>query len=132
MKRMFAPVAVMLALSGCGSIPDATDMRATRAWEGRPVADIVDQFGAPHRIDTKVDKQVVELVYVHGTSQTSREALGTYTGPQNGQLVHVESYGDVTRNSQCEVHVTVNRARQVVRVWAQGGYCYQVELRPKQ
>ncbi len=131
MKRMFAPIAVMLALSSCANMPNLPDMRASKAWEGRPVGDVVDQFGAPSRIDTDVDKQVVELVFVRGTSHTSREALGTYTGPQDGRLVHVESYGDVTTHSQCEIHVAVNRARQVVRAWTQGGYCGQVDIRPK-
>ena len=60
-----------------------------------------------------------------------REALGTYTGPQNGQLVHAESWGDVKYDSRCEIHVAVNRARQVAHISTEGGYCGSVDIAPK-
>lgn len=118
-------------LGGCSNMPNMPDMMASADWKGRPAVDAITQFGTPDRIDSLVDRQEVVLVFVEKTAHTSREALGTYTGPKDGRLVHIESYGDVTRHSQCEIHVAINRARQVSRAWTQGGYCWQVDIRPK-
>ncbi|OEZ00071.1 MULTISPECIES: membrane lipoprotein lipid attachment site-containing protein [Stenotrophomonas] len=131
MKRIFAPALLMLALSACSSMPNLPDMRANAAWQGRPVGEAIDQFGAPYRIDPVAEKQWVVLVYYRSTSYVRREALGTYTGPQNGQLVHVESWGDVKYDSRCEIHVAVNRARQVAHISTEGGYCGSVDIAPK-
>ena len=131
MKRMFAPAMMMALLGGCSSMPNMPDMLASSAWEGRPVTEAIDQFGSPDRIDSLVDKQWVVLVYYRSTSYKRREALGTYTGPQNGQLVHVESWGDVTYDSGCEIHVAINRARQVSKVSTTGGYCGSVDVKPQ-
>ncbi|WP_282296835.1 hypothetical protein [Stenotrophomonas sp. PS02289] len=131
MKRTIALISALMMPAACWAMPNLPDMRASAAWKGRPVSEAIDQFGPPNRIETDVDKQVVVLVYVRNTAHTSREALGTYTGPQNGRLVHIESYGDVTRRSECEIRIAVNRARQVARVWKEGGYCWQLEIKPK-
>ncbi|WP_185750188.1 hypothetical protein [Stenotrophomonas sp. 278] len=131
MKRILSLAVALIAPTTCLSMPNLSDMRANAAWKGRPVSEAVSQFGAPNRIETDVGKQVVVLVYARNTAHTSREALGTYTGPQDGRLVHVESYGDVTRRSECEIRVAVNRARQVARIWKEGGYCWQLDIGPK-
>ncbi|MFL9584003.1 hypothetical protein [Stenotrophomonas sp. AB1(2024)] len=130
MKRMFASAVCFALLAGCSSMPNMPDMLANSAWKGRPVTEAIDQFGAPSRIDSLVEKQWVVLVYYKSTAYKRREALGTHTGPQNGQIVHTESWGDVTYNSGCEIHVAVNRQRQVARISTKGGYCGSVDIKP--
>ena len=130
MNRMFAPAMMIALLGGCSNMPDMPDMLANKAWQGRPALEAVEQFGWPNRVDTVVDKQSVVLVYYRSTSYVRREALGASTGAQNGQLVHTESWGDVKYDSGCEIHVSINRARQVTNVDTRGGYCGSVDIKP--
>lgn len=130
MKRMFATAMLIALLGGCSSMPNLPDMLASKEWEGRPALEAVTQFGYPNRIDTRVDKQWVVLVYYKSTSYVRREALGTHTGAQNGQLVHTESWGDKQYNSGCEIHVAIDRERQVRHVSTKGGYCGTVDIKP--
>ncbi|CUI39256.1 hypothetical protein [Achromobacter xylosoxidans] len=131
MKRMLALGTMAVVLGGCAGIPSLPAALASSSWKNRPAADVIDHFGVPRQIDSIADKDLVVLVYHYDTSYTTREAMGTYTGPQNGQIVHTEYWGDVAHSANCEVRVAINRARQVDSLEARGGNCGSIELSPK-
>jgi hypothetical protein len=127
MKWMIAVGLSTMLLSGCTSLPE---MQARSAWEGRPVREVIEYFGVPNQFAPLPDKQWVVLVYSMDTSYTQREALGTYTGPQDGRLVHAEYWGDVRYTANCEIRVAINRARTVEQFSTKGGNCGSVKMKP--
>jgi len=64
-------------------------------WKDRPVGELIDFFGVPRQIMVVPEEDLVVLRYVRDSSYVTREAAGTYTGPQNRQLVHTEYWEDV-------------------------------------
>ncbi|MEB8057725.1 hypothetical protein [Pseudomonas fulva] len=111
-------------LGGCSSL------EATSAWKGRPVGELIDYFGVPRVIMVAPDQDMVVLRYVRDSTYVSREAAGTYTGPENGQLVHREYWQDVEHSGSCEINVFVDRAHVVQKVRA-NGRCAVIDMAPK-
>ncbi|WP_047287226.1 MULTISPECIES: hypothetical protein [Pseudomonas] len=130
MKRLLALGIAAILLSGCSAIPTLPEAQARNYWKNRPVGEAIEHFGVPNQVATAPEKDWVVLVYKRDTSYTSREALGTYTGPQNGQLVHAEYWGDVTNSASCEIRVAINRARQVDYLLTRGR-CAGIKLKPE-
>ncbi|MFV3331094.1 hypothetical protein ACNFIA_09205 [Pseudomonas sp. NY15437] len=130
MKGLFALGMIAILLGGCSAIPTLPEAQARSYWKGRPAGDAIDHFGAPSDIALAPENDWVVLIYRRDTSYTSREALGTYTGPQNGQLVHTEYWGDVVHSASCEIRVAINRARQVDYLLTRGN-CGGIPLRPE-
>ncbi|HEK0907227.1 hypothetical protein ACTWM0_13840 [Pseudomonas machongensis] len=129
MKTLLSLTIAALLLVGCSAIPTLPEAQARSYWKNRPVAQAVDHFGTPSEIALAPEKDWVVLIYRRDTSYVSREALGTYTGPQNGQLVHTEYWGDVVNSASCEIRVAVNRARQVDYLLTRGR-CGGIKLTP--
>lgn len=131
--KKWVPALIPLLLGGCSSIQSVPDMMANSQWQGRPVTEVINQFGWPHHLDSDVKKQWVVLVYPQATSNTSRQAMGTQLSrdPGGGPLVYTEYWGDVTTHSNCDLRIAINRARQVAHVSTVGGYCNTVDARPK-
>lgn len=123
MNRLFMLALLATLLSGCASLS------ASSAWKDRPVGELIDFFGVPRQIMVAPAEDMVVLRYVRDSSYVSREAAGTYTGPQNGQLVHAEYWEDVQHSGSCEINVFVNRARLVQKVLTKGR-CVAVEMAP--
>ncbi|KAA6165573.1 hypothetical protein F3K50_27380 [Pseudomonas marginalis] len=123
MNRLFMLALLATLLSGCASLS------ASSAWKDRPVGELIDFFGVPRQIMVVPEEDMVVLRYVRDSSYVSREAAGTYTGPQNGQLVHAEYWEDVQYSGSCEINVFVNRARLVQKVRTKGR-CVAVEMAP--
>lgn len=123
MNRLFMLALLATLLSGCASLS------ASSAWKDRPVGELIDFFGVPRQIMVAPEEDMVVLRYVRDSSYVSREAAGTYTGPQNGQLVHAEYWEDVQHSGSCEINVFVNRARLVEKVRTKGR-CVAVEMAP--
>ncbi|MGE8414324.1 MAG: hypothetical protein ACN6QY_18355 [Pseudomonas sp.] len=123
MNRLFMLALLATLLSGCASLS------ASSAWKDRPVGELIDFFGVPRQIMVVPEEDMVVLRYVRDSSYVSREAAGTYTGPQNGQLVHAEYWEDVQHAGSCEINVFVNRARLVQKVRTKGR-CVAVEMAP--
>ncbi|MDD1150989.1 hypothetical protein M5G25_22145 [Pseudomonas sp. TNT2022 ID357] len=123
MNRLFMLALLATLLSGCASLS------ASSAWKDRPVGELIDFFGVPRQIMVAPEEDMVVLRYVRDSSYVSREAAGTYTGPQNGQLVHAEYWEDVQHSGSCEINVFVNRARLVEKVRTKGR-CVAVEMGP--
>ncbi|WP_025129918.1 hypothetical protein [Pseudomonas sp. PH1b] len=123
MNRLFMLALLATLLSGCASLS------ASSAWKDRPVGELIDFFGVPRQIMVAPEEDMVVLRYVRDSSYVSREAAGTYTGPQNGQLVHAEYWEDVQHAGSCEINVFVNRARLVQKVRTKGR-CVAVEMAP--
>lgn len=128
MKWMIAAGVSAVLLSGCASVPST---RYNADWQGRPAREVIEQLGIPYQYATLPDKQWVILVYARDTSYTAREALGTYTGPKDGRLVHEEYWGDVTYNHNCEIRVAIDRARTVAQFATMGGNCGSLGLKPR-
>lgn len=78
MNRLFMLALLATLLSGCASLS------ASSAWKDRPVGELIDFFGVPRQIMVAPKEDMVVLRYVRDSSCVSREAAGTYTGPQNG------------------------------------------------
>ncbi|RXU67829.1 hypothetical protein CW358_07020 [Pseudomonas protegens] len=123
MNRLFMLALLATLLSGCASLS------ASSAWKDRPVGELIDFFGVPRQIMVAPKEDMVVLRYVRDSSYVSREAAGTYTGPQNGQLVHAEYLEDVQHSGSCEINVFVNRARLVEKVRTKGR-CVAVQMTP--
>lgn len=123
MNRLFMLALLATLLSGCASLS------ASSAWKDRPVGELIDFFGVPRQIMVAPAEDMVVLRYVRDSSYVSREAAGTYTGPQSGQLVHAEYWEDVQHSGSCEINVFVNRARLVQKVRTKGR-CVAVEMAP--
>lgn len=123
MNRLFMLALLATLLSGCASLS------ASSAWKDRPVGELIDFFGVPRQVMVAPKEDMVVLRYVRDSSYVSREAAGTYTGPQNGQLVHAEYWEDVQHSGSCEINVFVNRARLVEKVRTKGR-CVAVEMGP--
>ncbi|GAC1029301.1 hypothetical protein thsps21_01280 [Pseudomonas sp. No.21] len=130
MKGVLALALAATLLGGCGVVPSLPEAQARSAWKNRPVAEVIDYFGAPRQILGVPEKDWVVLVYGYDTSYVSREALGTSTGPQNGQVVHTEYWGDVFHSGSCELRIAINRARQVDFLTTRGNRCGSVDLVP--
>lgn len=130
MKWMTAAVLSSLLLSGCASIPSVPEARARAAWEGRPAREVLEHFGVPNGFAIAPEKQWVVLVYQADTSYVSREALGTFTGPSGGQIVHQEYWGDVYHPKNCELRVALNRAKMVEFFAVRGGNCNSIKMMP--
>lgn len=130
MKRILALAMVAVMLSGCSGLLSVPQAQARSYWKNRPVAEVIDYFGVPQQIGAMVDRDWVVLVYGYDTSYTTREALGTSTGPVNGQLVHQEYWGNVFHSAGCEMRVAINRARQVDLIATQGSNCGSLSLVP--
>ncbi|NIE75229.1 hypothetical protein F3J44_00800 [Pantoea sp. Tr-811] len=124
MNRLLMLALAAATLSGCSSL------EATSAWKGRPVGELIDYFGVPRQIMVAPDQDLVVLRYIRESDYISREAAGTYTGPQGGQLVHAEYWEDVRHSGSCEINVFINRARLVEKVRA-NGRCAPIEMAPK-
>lgn len=129
MKKIIALGMTTLLLSGCAGM-NVPETLARNYWQGRPAAEVIDYFGAPQQIGGMTDKQWVVLVYGYDTSYTTREALGTYTGPVNGQVVHQEYWGDVFNQANCEMRVAINRDRRVDMIATKGSNCGSIDLVP--
>ncbi|MEW5543364.1 hypothetical protein [Pseudomonas soli] len=110
-------------LSGCASL------EASSAWKDRPVGELIDFFGVPRQVMVVPEEDLVVLRYVRDSSYVTREAAGTYTGPQNGQIVHTEYWEDVQHSGSCQIDVFINRARLVQKVRTKGR-CAVVEMAP--
>lgn len=123
MNRLFMLALLATLLSGYASLS------ASSTWKDRPVGELIDFFGVPRQIMVAPEEDMVVLRYVRDSSYVSREAAGTYTGPQNGQLVHAEYWEDVQHSGSCEINVFVNRARLVQKVRTKGR-CVAVEMAP--
>ena len=123
MSRLFMLALLATLLSGCASLS------ASSTWKDRPVGELIDFFGVPRQIMVAPEEDMVVLRYVRDSSYVSREAAGTYTGPQNGQLVHAEYWEVVQHSGSCEINVFVNRARLVQKVRTKGR-CVAVEMAP--
>ncbi|MBC3451901.1 hypothetical protein HU745_12635 [Pseudomonas mosselii] len=48
------------------------------------MGELIDFFGVPRQIMVVPEEDLVVLRYVRDSSYVTREAAGTYTGPQNG------------------------------------------------
>ncbi|WP_225933075.1 hypothetical protein [Pseudomonas maumuensis] len=87
------------------------------------MGELIDFFGVPRQVMVVPEEDLVVLRYV------TREAAGTYTGPQNGQIVHTEYWEDVQHSGSCQIDVFINRARLVQKVRTKGR-CAVVEMAP--
>ncbi|MEW9682569.1 hypothetical protein [Pseudomonas sp. TE50-2] len=123
MNRLFALGLLATLLSGCASL------EASSAWKDRPVGELIDFFGVPRQVMVVPEEDLVVLRYVRDSSYVTREAAGTYTGPQNGQIVHTEYWEDVQHSGSCQIDVFINRARLVQKVRTKGR-CAVVEMAP--
>ncbi|MDC0687065.1 hypothetical protein POF53_05640 [Mitsuaria sp. RG] len=123
MNRLFSLGLLATLLSGCSSL------EASSAWKDRPVGELIDFFGVPRQIMVVPEEDLVVLRYVRDSSYVTREAAGTYTGPQNGQLVHTEYWEDVQHSGSCQIDVFINRARLVQKIRTKGR-CAVIEMAP--
>ncbi|WP_232108785.1 hypothetical protein [Pseudomonas mosselii] len=84
------------------------------------MGELIDFFGVPRQIMVVPEEDLVVLRYVRDSSYVTREAAGTYTGPQNGQIVHTEYWEDVEHSGSC----------QMVQKVRTKGRCAVVEMAP--
>lgn len=130
MNKLLVSLLVMGLLGGCANVRSVPELQHRAAWMGLPVRQVIEDFGVPHTVSHLPDKQWVVLSYSYDTSFMTRQALGTHTGPVNGQLVHVEYWGDVKTVTSCTVRFSINRARQVADFQTTGGRCGAVAATP--
>lgn len=90
------------------------------------MGELIDFFGVPRQVMVVPEEDLVVLRYVRDSSY---KAAGTYTGPQNGQIVHTEYWEDVEHSGSCQIDVFINRARLVQKVRTKGR-CAAVEMAP--
>lgn len=83
---------------------------AYSVWKDRPLGQLIDFFGVPRQVMVVLEEDLVVLRYVRNSSYVTREAAGTYTGPQKGLIVHTEYWEDVEHSGSCQIDVFVNGA----------------------